>query len=88
VVGYTRYRSDARHGRGVLVSFLAAKVVFYGHSVLLSLLTGGSGGVVAQLSTSSPFLLAVFLIGYLNAAVAAFSLWPVLSSKGGARADV
>ncbi len=60
------------YGRGLLLSFLAAQVLFYGHAIAFGLLNGS--GVVAQLKTHSLFLFVVFLIGYVNFVVAAYYL--------------
>jgi len=73
LAGYIRYRQGRSYGHGLLVSFLVTQVLFYGHSVLFGLFT--SGGIVAQVRTNSPFLLIIFLIGYLNFVVAAYYVW-------------
>lgn len=69
VVGYVRYLRGQPYGAGMLLAFLLAQVLFYGHSVALGLLTGG--GAEAQLTTHSRFLLVIFSIGYVNFLVAA-----------------
>ncbi|HUZ00146.1 MAG TPA: hypothetical protein VMU89_07325 [Thermomicrobiaceae bacterium] len=79
VVGYRRYLTGRRFGYGLLLGFLVVQVLFYGHSVVLGLLTGA--GAVAQLTTSSRFLLVIFTIGYLNFAVAAYYVYWLLRSR-------
>ena len=83
LVGYARYTAGKRYGWSILVAFLATQVLFYGHSVLLGLLSGG--GVVAQLRTSSLFLLVIFLIGDLNFIVATYYLWLLVSRRKNAK---
>lgn len=79
VVGYAGYVSGRRLGYPVLVGFLLAQVLFYGHSIVLGAMTGA--GAVAQLTTSSHFLLVIFAVGYLNFAVAAGYLVWLLRSR-------
>lgn len=73
LAGYTLFIKGKRYGRGLLISFLTAQVLFYGHSIIFGLVNGG--GAVAQLKTHSPFLLVIFLIGYLNFLVAAYYMY-------------
>jgi hypothetical protein len=71
--GYFRFVNGNRFGRSLLLSFLLAQVIFYGHSLVFSFF---GGGMIAQLRTHSPFLLVVFLIGDLNFLVALYYfLW-------------
>lgn len=79
LAGYTMYVKGQRYGKGVLISFLVAQVLFYGHAIVFGLVNGG--GVVAQLTTHSPFLFVIFLIGYINFAVAAWYLIRLLRLK-------
>lgn len=73
LAGYIRFLGGKRYGWSLLLSFLAAQIIFYGHSWLLSFV---GGGAIAQLRTHSPFLLVVFLIGDLNFVVALYSfIW-------------
>jgi hypothetical protein len=71
---------DKKYGKGLLLSFLAAQVLFYGHAIIFGLINGG--GIVAQLKTHSPFLFVIFLIGYLNFTVAGYYLVRFLRKKG------
>lgn len=80
IAGYVRYLQNKRYGWGLLLSFLLAQVLFYGHSIVLGLFTGG--GIVAQMETPSRFLLVIFLIGYINFTVAAYYLVRFLRRKG------
>lgn len=76
VVGYWAYVANRRLGLPVLLAFLVVQVLFYGHAVVLGLLTGG--GAVAQLTTSNRFLWVIFAIGYVNFAVAAYYVYWLL----------
>lgn len=74
IAGYMSYVSGKRYGKGLLMSFLAAQVLFYGHAIVFGFMNGS--GAEAQLKTHSPFLFVIFLIGYINFAVAAwYLLW-------------
>jgi len=79
LVGYIMFVRDKKYGKGLLLSFLAAQVLFYGHAIAFGLINGS--GIVAQLTTHSPFLLVIFLIGYINFAVAAYYLIQLLKLK-------
>ncbi|NMH96540.1 hypothetical protein [Pseudonocardia acidicola] len=88
LAGYRSYVRSRPYGYALLLTYLAAQVLFYGHSVLLSVMHGGHAGAVAQLSSPSPFLVVIFAIGYLNFVVAVWALvWliahprPLLPSK-------
>jgi len=72
VAGYVLFIRRKRYGRAVLLSFLAAQVVFYGHAIALGFIN--RGGIVAQFNTHSRFLFVIFLIGYINFAAAAYYL--------------
>jgi hypothetical protein len=80
LAGYTRFVSGKKYGMGLLLSFLAAQVLFYGHAIISGLTNGG--GAVAQLKTHSPFLFVIFFIGYINFVVAAYYLVRLLKQKG------
>lgn len=73
LVGYLGYITGKKYGLPVLLTFLATQVLFYGHAIILGILLGG--GIVAQLQTHSPLLFVVFVIGYLNFAVAGYYLY-------------
>jgi uncharacterized membrane protein (UPF0136 family) len=79
-VGYFWYVTGRTSGLWVLLAFLAIQILFYAHAILFGLLTGG--GIVGQLRTNSPFLLVVFLIGYLNFTIAGYYAWRLLKHKG------
>jgi hypothetical protein len=79
LAGYTRFIRGKKYGTGLLLSFLAAQVLFYGHAVVLGLINGS--GVVAQLKTNSSFLLVIFCIGYLNFIVAAYYAYWLVKHK-------
>ena len=81
VIGYWWYVSGRRFGYGILLAFLVVQVLFYGHSIVLGLLTGA--GAVAQLTTPSRFLLVIFAIGYVNFAVAAYYVYWLLRNERG-----
>lgn len=80
LAGYTRFVTGKKYGVLLLLSFLAAQVLFYGHAIIVGLVNGG--GAVAQLKTHSPFLFVIFLIGYINFGVAAYYLVRLLKQKG------
>ncbi|HXR49914.1 MAG TPA: hypothetical protein VN778_02715 [Verrucomicrobiae bacterium] len=82
LAGYTRFVTSKQYGVGLLLSFLAAQVLFYGHAIIFGLINGG--GAVAQLKTHSPFLFVIFLIGYINFGVAAYYLVRLLKDKSNA----
>jgi hypothetical protein len=84
LAGYTRFISSKKYGRGLLLSFLATQVLFYGHAIIFGLINGG--GAVAQLKTHSPFLFVIFLIGYINFGVAACYLVWLLKNKSNTKA--
>ena len=86
LLAYRRYVRGARFGRGLLMAFLATQVIFYAHALALSLLSGGHGGIAAQLTSPSQFLRVIFALGYLNALCAAALL--VVMARGGPRADL
>lgn len=79
LAGYAMLTRGEKYGRGLLLSFLAAQVLFYGHAVVFGLVSGG--GAVAQLKTHSPFLFTIFLIGYINFAAAAYYLFWLMKNK-------
>ncbi len=79
LAGYGMFIGGKKYGKGLLLSFLAAQVLFYGHAIVFGLINGS--GVVAQLKTPSPFLFVIFLIGYLNFVVAAYYLIRLLKEK-------
>ena len=79
LAGYTRFVRGKKYGMGLLLSFLAAQILFYGHAVVFGLINGS--GIVAQLKTHSPFLFVIFLIGYINFGVAAYYLVRLLKDK-------
>jgi hypothetical protein len=79
LAGYTRFVRGKKYGVGLLLSFLAAQILFYGHAIIFGLINGG--GAVAQLKTHSPFLFVIFLIGYINFGVAAYYLVRLLKDK-------
>lgn len=79
IVGYSRYVLEKRDGWGILLGFLLAQVLFYSHSVVLGLLTGG--GVEAQLTTKSHFLLVIFSIGYVNFLVSSYYVFWLLRHR-------
>lgn len=80
LAGYITFIRDKKYGRGLLLSFLIAQVLFYGHAIIFGLINGS--GIVAQLKTHSQFLLIIFLIGYINLAVAAYYLvWLALKKR-------
>ena len=81
LAGYIRFIRGQKYGAGLLLSFLAAQILFYGHAIVFGLINGS--GVVAQLTTHSPFLLVIFLIGYINFAVAAYYVMRLLQVKRG-----
>ena len=72
LAGYIMFIGDGKYGKGLLLSFLATQVLFYGHAIILGLITGG--GALAQLKTHSLFLFVIFLIGYINFGTAAYYL--------------
>lgn len=84
LLGYLWYVRGRRYGMGLLLSFLVTQVLFYGHSVVLGLFTGG--GAVAQLETPSPFLLAIFLIGDINFVAAIYYAWRLAKGMTAAKA--
>lgn len=79
MAGYASFVKSGPYGRGLLASFLVAQVLFYGHAIVYGLVNGS--GAVAQLQTKSPFLFVIFLIGYINFAVAAYYLARLLKRK-------
>ena len=79
MAGYRMFIRGEKYGRGLLLSFLIAQVLFYGHAIVFGLINGS--GTVAQLRTPSPFLLVIFLIGYLNFVVAVYYLIQLLKLK-------
>lgn len=79
LVGYIRFVRNKKYGAGLLLSFLAAQIIFYGHAVVFGLINGS--GVVAQLKTNSSFLLVIFCIGYLNFIVAAYYAYWLVKHK-------
>ena len=80
LAGYIMYVANKKHGKGILLSFLAAQVLFYGHAITFGLINGG--GAVAQLKTHSQFLFVIFLIGYINFGVAAcYTVWLLQKQK-------
>jgi hypothetical protein len=79
LVGYIMFVRDKKYGKGLLLSFLASQVLFYGHAIAFGLINGG--GAVAQLKTHSQFLFVIFLIGYVNFAVVVY--YSVLLLKTG-----
>lgn len=84
LAGYIRFISGKKYGRGLLLSFLATQVLFYGHAIIFGLVNGS--GAVAQLKTHSPFLFVVFLIGYINFGVAAYYVVKLLQNKSNPKA--
>jgi hypothetical protein len=83
LTGYGLYLWGRRYGTATLLAFLLAQVLFYGHSVILGLLTGG--GAEAQLTTNSRFLQVIFSIGYLNFLVATFYVYWLVRPNGRGR---
>lgn len=79
LVGYIRFVRNKKYSVGLLLSFLAAQIIFYGHAVVFGLINGS--GVVAQLKTNSSFLLVIFCIGYLNFIVAAYYAYWLVKHK-------
>jgi len=79
LVGYSLFIRSSKYGRGLLLSFLAAQIVFYGHAIIFGLINGS--GIVAQLKTHSPLLFVIFLIGYINFAVAGYYLVRLLKTE-------
>jgi len=74
------YVANKKHGKGILLSFLAAQVLFYGHAIIFGLVNGS--GAVAQLKTHSQFLFVIFLIGYINFGVTAcYIVWLLQKQK-------
>lgn len=78
IAGYYLYINDKKFGKGLLLSFLSAQVLFYGQAIIYGLINGS--GAVAQLRTHSPFLFIIFLIGYVNFAVAAWYIFWIARS--------
>jgi len=79
LAGYSMFSRGKKYGRGLLLSFLAAQVLFYGHAIVFGLVSGG--GAVAQLKTHNPFLFVIFLIGYINFGAAVYySVWILKSN--------
>lgn len=78
LVGYSLFIGGKKYGRGLLLSFLAAQIVFYGHAIVFGLINGS--GIVAQLKTPSPFLFVIFLIGYINFVAAGYYLVQLLKT--------
>jgi len=80
LAGYIMYVANKKHGKGILLSFLAAQVLFYGHAIIFGLVNGS--GAVAQLKTHSQFLFVIFLIGYINFGVTAcYIVWLLQKQK-------
>ena len=82
LAGYRRYVRGRSYGYALLLSYVVAQVAFYGHSALLSVMHGGHAGAVAQLSNSSPLLIVIFAIGFLNFVVALWALvWLIANAR-------
>jgi len=84
LAGYSMFIRGKKYGRGLLLSFLTAQVLFYGHAIVFGLVNGS--GIVAQLKTHSSFLFVIFLIGYINFTVAAYYLARLLHWKSNTNA--
>ncbi len=84
LVGYSMFVRDKKYGKGLLLSFLVAQVLFYGHAIIFGLIN--ESGIVAQLKTHSPFLFVIFLIGYINFAVAGYYFVRLLRKNSNATA--
>lgn len=48
LAGYLMFIRSKRYGRGLLLSFLGAQVLFYGHSVVFGLIDGGGRRCAAE----------------------------------------
>ena len=83
-IGYARYVAGKRFGNALLLGFLLAQVLFYGHAIVLGLFNGA--GAVAQLTTPNRVLLVIFGVGYLNFLVAAYYVYWLLRHSGTPRA--